>query len=96
MAVAWRCAWYRLHYPLAFYQAYFHCVAKPQIREAVFAGKEAYQAAHVSAEETEHNVMFEESNVAPYDLDCAVADEMYFRGIDLSAPIDNNRHLKQP
>ena len=72
--------------------AYFNCVAKPHIREAVFAGKEAYQAARVSAEETEHDVMFEES----YDLDCAVADEMYFRGIDLSAPIDNNRHLKQP
>ena len=89
MTVAWRCAWYRLHYPLAFYLAYFHCVAKPQIREAVFAGKEAYLAARASAVEPKNDAMFEEFHVAPYDLDCAVADEMYFRGIDLSAPVDS-------
>ena len=92
MAVAWRCAWYRLHYPLAFYLAYFHCVAKPQIRDAVFAGKEAYLNVRTSAGEPENDAMFEEFHVSPYDLDCAVADEMYFRGIDLSASIDNNRY----
>ena len=89
MAVAWRCAWYRLHYPLEFYLAYFHFVAKPQIREAVFLGKEAYLDVRADAQEAANDEMFEELAMQPYDVDCAVADEMYLRGIDLT-----NTHAK--
>ncbi len=81
MVIAWRCAWYRLHYPVEFYQAYFEIVANPQIANAVFSGRTSYDRLTVyqpNLEDPEFDMKFS------YDVDLAVADEMYFRGIDLS------------
>ena len=80
MVIAWRCAWYRLHYPVEFYQAYFEIVANPQIARAVFSGRPSYDkltAYQPDLEDQEFDMKFS------YDIDLAVADEMYFRGIDL-------------
>lgn len=81
MVIAWRCAWYRLHYPVEFYQAYFEIVANPQIANAVFSGRTSYDRLTVyqpNLEDPEFDRKFD------YDVDLAVADEMYFRGIDLT------------
>lgn len=81
VVLAWRCAWYRLHYPVEFYQAYFEIAANPQIARAVFSGRTSYDRLTVfqpDLEDPEFDRKFE------YDVDLAVADEMYFRGIDLT------------
>ena len=87
--IAWRCAWYRLHYPVEFYQAYFEIVANPRIARAVFSGRQSYDKLTVyqpNLEDPEFDRKFD------YDVDLAVADEMYFRGIDLSN-VTPEKHL---
>jgi len=80
MVIAWKSAWYRLHYPLEFYHAYFECVADPKIARAIFTGREAYdRIAPYNPEEDDQ----EFHKKFDFDVDLAVADEMYFRGIDL-------------
>ena len=89
MVIAWRCAWYRLHYPVEFYHAYFETVANPQIARAVFSGRSSYDKLtgyQPDLEDQEFDMEFD------YDVDLAVADEMYFRGIDLTN-VEPRKHI---
>ncbi len=79
MALAWRCAWYRLHYPLEFYYAYFKTVADPQVADAVFSGRDAYDK--LTPRDIDEECL-EDDEDFQYNLNLAVADEMYLRGID--------------
>lgn len=78
---AWRCAWYRVHYPAEFYQAYFETVADPWIAEAVLAGKTSFDRLSQCQESEKDPEPEMECN---YNIDLAIAEEMYFLGIDLS------------
>lgn len=81
MALAWRCAWYRLHYPVEFYQAYFEVAADPQVADAVFTGRDSYNKLTPHDFNEEYYGQDEEFR---YNIDLVVADEMYLRGIDLA------------
>ncbi len=89
MVIAWRCAWYRLHYPVEFYQAYFEIISGKAIGNAVFDGKASYTALILNShqkhilEDADYNSI-DDLKLDQFDIDCAVADEMYFRGIDLT------------
>ena len=76
MALAWRCAWYRVHYPVEFYQAYFEVAADRQVADAVFTGRDSYNKLTPHDFNEEYNGQDEEFR---YNIDLAVADEMYLR-----------------
>ena len=83
VALAWRCAWYRLHYSYEFYSIYFESIADPQIADVIYVGKWEYDrfvTDHFNKIKQES--FFEKGN----DIDIAVADEMFFQGIHLRNP----------
>ena len=93
MLISWRCAWYRLYYPAAFYQAYFEIMADEEIKQAVFAGRNAYDVLIEKDSkrryldiQDENALEFSNRDAESFAIDLAVADEMYFRGIDLTSP----------
>lgn len=93
MLISWRCAWYRLYYPAVFYQAYFEIMADKEIKQAVFAGRNAYDVLIEKDPKRRYPDMQDENapelsdtDAETFAIDLAVADEMYFRGIDLTSP----------
>ncbi len=83
MALAWRCAWYRLHFPLEFYRVYFENIAEPDIGRAVFSGDRLFLRTIVNIKKPEGSEDRDEWSLEQYEIDGAVAEEMYFRGIDI-------------
>ena len=94
MLISWRCAWYRLYYPAAFYQAYFEIRADEEIKQAVFAGRNDYDVLiekdpkrrYPDLQQEENVLELSDTDAESFAIDLAVADEMYFRGIDLTSP----------
>ena len=89
MLISWRCAWYRLYYPAAFYKAYFEIVADREIKHAVFSGRDAYNmlvekvSKRLCPDMSDESVPeLSDTDAESFSIDLAVADEMYFRGID--------------
>lgn len=83
MILSWRLAWYRLHYPLHFYLAYFECVAARDLSKAVFGERQADDRLL----NTHRNQSCEDDCInQSFRQDCAVEDKVCDWGINSSCP----------
>jgi DNA polymerase-3 subunit alpha (Gram-positive type) len=85
--MAWRIAWYKIFYPLAYYTAFFSIRASAFSYETMCQGKSRleYHMKELAAKGKENQTAKDQDSIK----DMRIAQEMYARGIDF-VPIDLN------
>lgn len=93
--MAWRIAWFKVHYPLAFYAAYFSIRCENFDIETICQGPEVIKA-KIADIKRKLNDKFLKSTVKQKDIDMIsvyeVALELYLRGFNIKKPdIDKSK-----
>ena len=93
--MAWRIAWFKVHYPLAFYAAYFSIRCENFDIETICQGPEVIKA-KITDIKRKLNDKFLKSTVKQKDIDMIsvyeVALELYLRGFNIKRPdIDKSK-----